>query len=491
MLRKGIPPHIHEQTASINLTITNNSRSGAEFEGTVTGATVETEDRLTPDQNPPRVNLMHTLAHSIGFRALMVLANAATGIMTARALHPEGRGELAAMLLWPQVLSGIAAFGVPTALVYCVRRHGEQKDDYVSAGVYLALLFSAIAIVAGVVAIPYALSQYSSKDVIWAQWLMISVVASLLLSIARGVLEGEGRFLQSNILLVAPHVLALLGLVLLLSFRQMGTRAASLAYTFAAIPPLLVACIGARGSQCLSPARLIQPARRLLSYGLRSYGGDLCGVLTGYIDQALVVTLLSPPEMGVYVVALNLSRTVNIAQQSICAIIFPQSVGLSAEAAILLNRRALQASIALSLTAGGLVSLFGSILLKLLYGKAYMASAGVLRILLLEVLLNGVAAVCAQVFMALNRPGIVTLQQICGLVLAVPMLAWLIPRYGLIGAGFGILGATTFRLILLLASFPLFLGTPAPGFLPNAEDRAWFLERLRHFWRARQLGTQR
>ena len=420
----------------------------------------------------------------------MVLANSATGIVTARSLHPEGRGELSAILLGPQVLAGIAALGVPAAVTYHIRRHPAEKDDYVAAGTYLALMSSAVAMIAGIISIPYALSHYSSTDVVWAKWLMISVMLAMLLSVARGTLEGEGRFLFSNIILIAPHLLTFVGISLLVVINHMSAFPAGLVYILTPVIPLVAACLSARAYRWRSPRNLTRPAKQLLSYGLRSYGGDLCGMLTLYIDQALVVSLLSPIEMGAYVIALNLSRTVSIAQQSICAILFPQSVGRSIEATILLNRRALQASIILSLIAGGVVSVLGSVLLRVLYGEAYMISTGVLRILLLEVLLNGVVAVCAQVFMALNRPGIVTLQQICGLVLAVPLLAWLIPRYGLIGAGFGILGATTFRAIVILASFPVFLGRPAPGVFPNAEDRAWFLGRLSHLRRSRPLEAK-
>ena len=38
---------------------------------------------------------------SMAGRILFVLINAATGAVTARALHPSGRGELAALGVWP------------------------------------------------------------------------------------------------------------------------------------------------------------------------------------------------------------------------------------------------------------------------------------------------------------------------------------------------------------------------------------------------------
>src|ERR1700685_2480006 len=52
---------------------------------------------------------------STGGRALFVLINAATGILTARSLHPVGRGELAAMGVWPNILANLLTLGLPRA----------------------------------------------------------------------------------------------------------------------------------------------------------------------------------------------------------------------------------------------------------------------------------------------------------------------------------------------------------------------------------------
>jgi hypothetical protein len=57
------------------------------------------------DSRPKKLSSVAAVAQSIGARLFMVAINAATGILTARALQPAGRGELAAMILWPVFLA--------------------------------------------------------------------------------------------------------------------------------------------------------------------------------------------------------------------------------------------------------------------------------------------------------------------------------------------------------------------------------------------------
>ena len=60
---------------------------------------------------------------SVAAKVMIIGINALTGIITARALRPEGRGELAAMILWPVFLASALSLGVPSALTFQLRRN--------------------------------------------------------------------------------------------------------------------------------------------------------------------------------------------------------------------------------------------------------------------------------------------------------------------------------------------------------------------------------
>jgi len=77
--------------------------------------------------------------------------------------------------------------------------------------------------------------------------------------------------------------------------------------------------------------------------------------------------------------------------------------------------------------------------------------------------------------MALGRPGIVTALQVTGLLLTVPLVVLLTPRFGIVGAGLALLISTTTRLLFVLLSFPIFLKMRIPGIVPKWSDISFML----------------
>ena len=146
-----------------------------------------------------------------------------------------------------------------------------------------------------------------------------------------------------------------------------------------------------------------------------------------------------------------------------------------------LTGRALRVSMAFSLLGSGAMVLSGPLLLNVLYGKSYANVNGPLQILAVEAVLSGSITVLAQAFMALNRPGTVTMMQALGLAVTVPLLMILVPRYGVLGAAASVFLSTLARCVLTYASFRFVLREPAPDFLPRAEDLRWMLERSQAF----------
>ncbi len=189
-----------------------------------------------------------------------------------------------------------------------------------------------------------------------------------------------------------------------------------------------------------------------------------------YVDQALVVRLLAPDQMGTYVVALSLSRMLNLFHTSVVMVLFPKAVSRLPGEVAAMTSRAMRMSTLLSALAGIGIAAFGPSALSLLYGKEFRGAGVVLRLLVLEVVLGGAAQVLSQAFMALGRPGVITGLQVTGLALTIPLMLLLVPRFGIVGAGAAMLGSTVARLAFVVASFPLFLKMRVPRLLPQLED---------------------
>jgi O-antigen/teichoic acid export membrane protein len=410
---------------------------------------------------------------------LILGINAGTGIITARLLGPSGRGELAAMIMWPQFLAYCLTLGVPSALLYNLKRYPGQASSLFSVALLLGTLMGLLATLVGVLFIPHWLTEYSPEVVRSAQWLMLTAPVSLLALMSTGALQAQEEFARFNAARYLPPVLTLLALCTLALVWDLTPFNTALSYLLAGMPVWLWMLV--RLWRFYRPVwrGLGVPFKRLTSYGLRSYGVDLLRTLAGSLDQVLVVGLLAPAMMGLYAVALSLSRMLDVLEFAATAVLFPKASGRTVGEAAALAGWVARVSTALTLLAATGLALVASWVLGVLYGQEFVGAVTVVRLLLLKSVLDCATLVLAQVFMAVGRPGIVTVLQGTGLALVLPLLLVLVPRYGLEGAGLALLGSSAVRLVFVLVSFPLILKVRIPRLLLGRNDLVAIVERGR------------
>jgi enterobacterial common antigen flippase len=210
-------------------------------------------------------------------------------------------------------------------------------------------------------------------------------------------------------------------------------------------------------------------AKHLLSYGARSPG---VGQVALYLDRMIVVGLLTPASMGLYTVALSLAQMLRVFQDAAVSVLFPKASGRSVEEAVSLAGRAARGSVTMTAIAAIGLGIFSPWALGIVYGREFLDAIPVFRLLLLVMVLSSISYVLHQTFMAVGRPGLVTIPQILGLGLSVLLLLVLVPRYGLEGVGLALLISATIRLVIVLASFPLILKVRMPRLLLTSADLA-------------------
>ncbi|MGL5872762.1 MAG: oligosaccharide flippase family protein [Xenococcaceae cyanobacterium] len=411
-------------------------------------------------------------------RLLILVTNIATGVITARALGPEGRGEQAALLLWPNLLGFSVSLGIPSALLYNFKLHPKQKSQFLAAALTIGSVLGLVAFSIGIVMMPYWLHQYSPDAIRDARWFMLVTPIILLISNLRAALEAEEDFATVNKLCYFSPLMTLAILAVLGSAGALTATRAGLAYTIPNLP-VLGWMLFRLWQKCPPEWKDWQWCfKNLFNYGLRAYGIDLLGTLSAQIGQVMVVGLLEPKAMGLYVVALSLSRMLDVLHSSIVTVLLPKTAARPVAEVIETVGRAARISLLLTFLAAIMVMILGPILLPLLYGEKFLNALLVLRILLLEIVVSGTLWVLAQAFMALGRPGTVTILQGVGLGLSVPLLLILIPKYGFVGAGLALLLSTIVRLIFVLLSFPIVFKVSPPNLLITPADLQFLLQRF-------------
>jgi O-antigen/teichoic acid export membrane protein len=412
------------------------------------------------------------LMHSVVVRFMAFGLNAVTGIITARALNPTGRGEMAAVVLWPALLAGLTTLGLPSALTYHVRRTPDRAAVLVGAALAMCVGTGLVGTVVAWYFVPLWLRQQPASIVAAAQYCLLTITMCSLTLTGRAAWEARGHFAQSNLSQLVLPVVIIGALIPLAHTGRLTPRVAAAVYVLAGYPVLIWILV--------SVARIYRPTvrgagavwTRLLHYGCRSYGVDLCGVLAVYLDQALVVGLLLPEAMGLYVVALNLSKVINAVSGSLAMIMFPKVVGLSHDDLTASIARSARLGALVSSAFGLLIVAAGPMLMTRLYGPAYEPAGRLLPLLVLQVILAGVSQVLLQGFLAANRPGVATLVQFVGLGLSVPLFVTWVSSSGAFGAASALLASTFLRLLLMLLCYPVFLGVAIPRVWIGVRDVA-------------------
>ena len=407
-------------------------------------------------------------------RVLVIALNMATGILTARYLGPDGRGEQAAMLLWPQFLAFTMTLGLPASLIYNLKKYPEERSKLFASALIMACGLGSIASLIGIIFMPRWLSQYSPEIITMAQWFMLTAPLSLLGITFRAAFTALDEFTLANqIRYLVPFATFLMLMGFVVSDRLTSITAA-LSYLLPSLPIMVWMLVRLWPRFQPSWQGLGDSFKKLTNYGFRSYGIDLLGVLSDRVGQALVVGFLTAASMGLYTIAFSLSRMLNTFEDAIISVLLPKTAARPLDEVVAMTGRAARVSTFLTAVTVVPLMILGPFLLELLYGDRFVAAVPVFRILLLEVLLTGTSWVLAQTFMAVGRPGTLTVLQGIGLGVSVVLTVLFVHpsglNMGMEGAGWALLASTATRLVFVLLCYPLVLKVPPPNCILTGED---------------------
>ena len=404
------------------------------------------------------VATFQTILTSVAIMAI----NLATGILTARYLGPSGRGEQAAMAVWPQLFAFCFSLGMGQTIIYKVKHDPSRASELVVSALIVSAVAGTVAGLVGVALIPHWLGNYSPETISFAQLIMVATPLSAVYYVGAAGLQAAGRFTWYNTLLLIPPLLTLIGLLLLVAWDAFWPKSSTLAYVLPVVPALICALVFL--FRIYRPVFAIRQRimRTLLSYGMRVWGIDLLVTLSRQVDRAILVGLLSPSELGAYVVAQSMASTLNVIPNSVYAVLYPRAAGRSPKEILATSGLAIRICGIIVGVAAVAVGLCAPFLLTMLYGPAFAEAVVPFRILAADAVLAAVNVLSIQVFMAAGRPGVVAILQAIGLAAYIPLAFVLVPLYGLDGAAVAWLGSSMLRLVSIFCCFPLVLRVSPP-----------------------------
>jgi O-antigen/teichoic acid export membrane protein len=405
--------------------------------------------------------------------------NVASGILTARTLAPAGRGTLAAIIMWPQFLAYAMTLGIPVATVYSLKRSPDATREIAGTSLVLSVAVGLLAALVGFTIIPLSLHTYP-KSTIWLAQLWVTVTPLELIAVTLiAQVQAAGAFSYYNLYRFLSPLTVLVMLVVEHMLGRLTIAGAAFAYLVAGTPATI--WIGVWVWRHYGPIfrSVVATSRLLLHYGVRAWGNDLMGTVSNQVDRILVVGLLNPEAMGLYIIAQSAAGVLAVLPSAVVPIALPRAASLDRGGIVAFTGRAVRVTFYVMVTASLPLLLFGGWLLQLVYGARFAEAAIVLPFLVVEAILDGLTSVLAQAFLAAGVPEVVSMLQGCGLLTSIPLLYWMIPRFGLRGAGCALMISTLCRFLIILCSFPYKLKSRPPGFIMGREELFALLGKLR------------
>lgn len=411
-----------------------------------------------------------------------------SGPLLARALGPEGRGEMAAVLAPLFVTSFVAAFAIPEATTYAiaqlrvpVRRAARSAARIVfTNGIVAAtLLFAAAPLILR--GTPDAVPVLRAA-VLALPFMMIAMVQ-------RATMTGDRRYGRVSFERSSAAVLRLGFIVVLAVLGELTAAAAvwcNIGSALVAAVSLTVA-IGRRrtvSGETVSDLAGTALRRQLVRFGLRGSGGVFANLVSWRLDMAILPAFVGARSLGFYAVAVSLAELPTLLLGPMKSVVFAEA---SARRDVTLVARAARIILGVVTSIVLVMVLLAPLLVRLLFGAPFAPSTELARLLLLGSVPFTGELILGAGLLSLGRAGLRSVGQLVAAVVTVVGLVALVPSLGIRGAAITSLVAYSIGFCLTLRSFARVSGLGVRVcVLPQVDDARWLVARLKGVLRRRR-----
>ncbi len=369
------------------------------------------------------------LIGNVGMMALSVF----TGVIVARTLLPEGRGEVAAVLSLVIFVALAGSIGSWTGLGRVEAVSPERSDQALGASLLGVAVLGTGAVLFAELILPLILRAQSAELVEMARWMVLLIYPVMLFDSANDLLVGRQRFGRVTADRTLRPLVHAIGIGALWFLDAVTVESVLLATGFS----YLVIGVAAYWS-LFKESGISRPDKALIKeashFGTRVYGGILSQKSNHELDLIVMPALVGPEIIGIYVVAVSAAAIISGGfshlRQLIFGIVSRDESGDNIEIIEFTGRLTFFAATFVAIILG----VTAPYLVDLVYGSEFAGSVPVLRLLLPGVVLLVTAEVLFGALASMNKPLWATSASMIGLIGTVVGIAIFIRPFGAEGA---------------------------------------------------------
>jgi O-antigen/teichoic acid export membrane protein len=407
------------------------------------------------------------------FSALTLVANLVTGIVSARALGPSGRGVFVALMTVSQLAGFLFAMGVAQSLSYYIARRPEDGPGLLTTWAAMLVPLTVAAIGITELLLP-TIFEGDQQAIDTGRWFMFSIVLVVGLELNYGLLLGTQDFLVYNVLRFVQPALVAAAFVALWAMDELTVESA-----------LISAIVGSGVAMAAGLARSVARVglgpidRRLggisLWYGVRGQGSTVATNVTARLDVAMLPAFVSNASVGLYSVAANLSLIVHQLANTFAGLVLPAAAASEPERSRIKVVGSLWASLLVAAVLALFLAVFARPLIGLVYGDSFRDAAEPLLLLLPGVVLFAGSSILAAGVYAAGRPFTATVAQLLGMTVTVVGLFVFLRSGGINAAALVSTASYATVFVAMLLVYRRMSHTPWAAFIPTPSRLRGFL----------------
>lgn len=399
-----------------------------------------------------RPRLRASVGWLTGSALISRLIGAGTGVLTARALGPEGKGTLALLLLASLISSVVIIGGLDLWAARVVARGGSVHTVQSVLRRHQALTAAAVALATAILLLATELNKSLTGATALLAW------AATASGLKLGLLLGVSRLRSYALSLLAGSGVYGSGVAALVLFGQHTIGA----FLLAAVAGKLITALWRVGS---GPSGQRDPDltyRSGLEFGAATMAGGLVTLALYRVDIALVASFSSTSDAGLYSVALALTEMLWILPNSAAQAVIPRAAEAEPTVNTPLVCRVVVAAMAVIALA---ISFISPIAIPLVFGADFKSATMAVPALALGAVAIGVWKLLGHDLIARGDARTRLTTGLAGLGVMVTVDILFVPAFGILAASLGSLAAYTMAAMLTVRAWQRHYDVPIKDLL--------------------------
>ncbi|MDW8802194.1 polysaccharide biosynthesis C-terminal domain-containing protein [Clostridium sp. A1-XYC3] len=380
--------------------------------------------------------MLKKILDTLSTNVLIFIINFIISIFIARALGPQGQGEITFVLLIPNTMYMFLSINYFGDNIYFLRKKIFSNESIFSASVIFFFILSSLEI--------FAVSIYGIFNIVSNfVFIIIFIITFNLNNFIVSYLFGIGKIIFRNRVMFGQSFIYFIFIIILYYGNKQYLNVTNILVIQCLLnifSSIICFFIIKKSFNCkveFAFKQSMKIIRTTLSISRLNYISNLANFLNYRLDQWIIVFLLGKPDLGIYSIAVNIAEKFWIIPDSIASVIYPEIVGKdNNELKRIIKKidRIIVQSILLG-TIAWIISLFiFDKLVLMVYGDRYFSVSKIFKILFPSIVLFAIVKVIAGFFAGLGRPDIRVKASIISTVVNGGLNLILIRRYGISGA---------------------------------------------------------